>query len=321
MVQNPEADVDPAKSERFLRDQQHRRTAWDRYCNPPICSIIPTCSLPSITPEFLPRHAGLLTKHRILVSRLFFWLDLSFFHGLSLLLIPLNLTLMGLLCLALLFGTRNLAKANYNKEFIIAATSWLVLICFSWMQKENITGHFRANFFVAYLFPLLAFQSVALSSSGSRSRSQFACALFFGSLSLGTMANGILALPLMLLMASMLSQSRVRILILIITTLVGVIITYHGSGTFGSISSALMANPRGMLEFFLVSLGGPFRVISNDFLVAGIAGAIFVAGCVQCAWIWYRREERSPMFLAFVIFLFYVVASALATTSGRARID
>jgi len=112
-------------------------------------------------------------------------------------------------------------------------------------------------------------------------------------------------------MALMLGQSRIRILILIIATVFGLIVTYHGSGTFGSIGSVTT------LEFFLIYLGGPFRVISNNFFVAGIGGAVFIAGCVHCARIWLQREERNPMFLAFVIFLFYVAGTGLATASGR----
>jgi hypothetical protein len=49
-------------------------------------------------------------QHRMIFSRLFFWLDLKYFRGLSQLLIPLNLVLMALLWAALVLGMRRLLK-------------------------------------------------------------------------------------------------------------------------------------------------------------------------------------------------------------------
>jgi hypothetical protein len=47
-------------------------------------------------------------EHWILFSKLFFWLDHKYLHGLSLLLIPLNLVVMSLLWLGLFLETRAL---------------------------------------------------------------------------------------------------------------------------------------------------------------------------------------------------------------------
>jgi hypothetical protein len=246
-------------------------------------------------------------EHRILFSRIFFWLDIKYFHGLSLLLLPLNLALMGLLWLVLFLGTRRLFKTNSDKDFLILAGSWLGIICFSWMQKENIIVAFQNGFFAAFLFPLLAFQCMALSKSGPRSILWFGLALLCGLVSIGTLANGLFALPLLVLMAIILRQSKLKISLSIFLALFAIIISRGEEGAIGSPLDHLRMHFAEVLPFLLIYLGGPFRVISTDYFVAGIAGAIYIAGSVRCIWFWYQSEERNPMFLAFY-FSFYLLA-------------
>jgi hypothetical protein len=256
-------------------------------------------------------------EHRILFSRLFFWLDIKFLHGLSLLLIPLNLLLMVVLWLVLSWGTTRLFGTNSRRVFVIVVASWLAVICFSWMQKENITGAFQNGFFAAFLFPMLAFQSTALSTSSSRSGFWFGMSLLFGLVSVATLANGFLTWPLLALMAFFLGQSKIRIAVILLTTLLLLIVSSGTAGANSSPFDSLRLHFAELLPFLLVYLGGPFRVISNDFVVAEIAGAFFIAGAANCLWIGLKAKERNPMFLAFVMFVLYVGATALVTTSGR----
>jgi hypothetical protein len=257
-------------------------------------------------------------EHWILFSKLFFWLDHKYLHGLSLLLILLNLVLMSQLWLGLFLGTRALLKENPNENLLIVAGSWLALICFSWMQKENITWAFQSQFFAACLFPMLAFQCMALSASTSRSRLWFGMALLCGLISVGTLASGLLALPLIVLMTIVLRQPRPRIMLAAVATLCSIVPYPKGAiGVYGSPINNLQLHAAEAWQFFLSCLGGPFRVIANDFFVGRVAGAVFLVGFAHCALLWFQRKERNPMFLAFVIFLSNVIATALATTSGR----
>ena len=260
-----------------------------------------------------------VNEHRPVFSRVFFWLDIRFFHGLSLILIPLNLTLMALIWLALLVGARHLFKGSPPKNIVATIGALLAMVCFSWMQKENITWAFQSMFFAACLFPMFAFHCFAFSASESRSNLWFAAALAFGVVSVGTMANGIMALPLMVLMAIMLRQSKERISILVLASVLAFATNYTGPGTFGSLGSSLKTHPIEVLEFLLVYLGGPFRVIFNDFWVAALTGLAFLVGCAFCLARWLQGKATAPMFLSFLIFLAYIGATALATTSGRIK--
>jgi hypothetical protein len=256
-------------------------------------------------------------EHRILFSRLFFWLDIKFLHGLSLLLIPLNLLLMVLLWLVLSWGTIRLFGANSKRGFVIVVASWLAVICFSWMQKENIAGAFQNGFFAAFLFPMLAFQSTALSTSSSQSRFWFGMSLLFGVISVATLANGFLTWPLLALMTILLGQSKIRIAMVLLTTLLLSFVSIGAAGATSPVTDSLRLHFAEFLPFLLVYLGGPFRVISNDLVVAEIAGAFFIAGAVTCLWIGLKTKESNAMFLAFVMFILYVGTTALVTTSGR----
>ncbi|MBV9671826.1 MAG: hypothetical protein JO076_03260, partial [Verrucomicrobia bacterium] len=257
-------------------------------------------------------------EHRILIPRIFFWLDIKYFHGLSLLLIPLNLTLIGMLWVVLLSGTLFMFKARLSKTGLWNAVWLLAIVCFSWMQRENIINGFQNVFFLALLLPLLAFQCLSIAHLRSHSRMWFGLALFFAFASVGTLASGVLAPPLMVLLAIIQGQSRIRIAILVGVSILAFAVYHIGTPTFPLLDSSLRTKPDALAQFFLVYLGGPLRVITNDYLVAAIAGAAFVAGSVLCFWCVVTRREGHPMFLAFTAFVAYVLATALATTMGRA---
>ena len=143
-------------------------------------------------------------------------------------------------------------------------------------------------------------------------------ALLCGLISVGTLASGLLALPLIVLMTIVLRQPKPRIILAAVVTLCSISQYPKGAiGVCGSPINNLLLHAAEAWQFFLIYLGGPFRVISNDFLVGEIAGAVFLVGFAHCALLWFQKKERNPMFLGFVIFLSYVIATALATTSGR----
>jgi hypothetical protein len=254
-------------------------------------------------------------EHRMVFSRIVFWLDIRFFHGLSLLLIPLNLLLMGLLWAALALGAHRLFKDLPQESMMPAMAALLAVVCFSWMQKDNITWGFQNAFFAAYLFPILAFQCLALSVSGPKSKLWFVGAVAFGAVSVGTMANGVFALPLMAAMAVMLRQSKTRILILVVAS-IGELLMYNHALAPSSLTG-VSADPGRIIMFLLVYLGSPLAVILNDTVIAMFGGLVFIACSILCFSRWLQSRVTDPMFLAFVTFLAYIGCTALATAIGR----
>ncbi len=100
-------------------------------------------------------------EHRIWFLDVLFYLDLTFFGGRSLLLVPFNGLLAVLTWAALAAVARHLLKDRPGLWPVTALA--LGPLCFSWLQEQNLSWGFQSQFFVAYLFPLAAFACLAMS--------------------------------------------------------------------------------------------------------------------------------------------------------------
>ena len=103
-------------------------------------------------------------EHRPVFSRILFFLDLKYFNGLSLLLIPINLVFMIALWITLLIYAFKFLYKETEKNNFYYFLILLTVFAFSWKQDENITWAFQSQFWAAYLFPLLSFYFLALST-------------------------------------------------------------------------------------------------------------------------------------------------------------
>jgi len=165
-------------------------------------------------------------EHRILISRLLFWVDLAWFNGQNWFLILINYVLAGLSAFTFwqLLKIRSQDTQDHHARILIGLflTAWMFL----WTQNDNFTWGFQSQFLLAQLLPLCAFyylyQSIAAQYPSFR---HFMMACAFGVASVGAMANGVLALPLMVLYAILTRQSlaRIGVLVLLSITMLGTI--------------------------------------------------------------------------------------------------
>ena len=102
-------------------------------------------------------------EHRIVLSKLLFWVDYEFFGGKSAFLIFINYLLLSLGVFTLIQYTKRLAgKPNWDKStltYMFFLTGWI----FTWVQHENIVWGFQSQFFLSVLLPLIAFFFLASS--------------------------------------------------------------------------------------------------------------------------------------------------------------
>ena len=250
-------------------------------------------------------------EHRIVFSRLLFWLDIRYFHGLGLLLIPVNIALMAGSWLTLTAAARRLIGGGMG----LATAAVIAAPCFSWMQSENIAWAYQSQFFAAYLFPLIAFTALARSFDSSRRGALFCVALFFGFASLGTMANGILALPSMVVMAVISRRARpLEIGILAGVTIAGTLAwLYHHTGT-----PVALPDVKVVVAFVLIFLGSPFAIALGNHWVGYIAGISLIMASAFFLYQWWRGADKNPTALALIVFLGYVCAASVGAMSGRA---
>ncbi len=138
------------------------------------------------------------------------------------------------------------------------------------------------------------------------------------------MANGVLALPLMVLYGLLLGISWARMAILATLSLICLSVYFAGyvaPPLHGHLSAALRDQPIQLLIYTMGYLGSPSYYLAGKGMfgavVAVLAGSALTLGS---AWLFVRlfRQARSaPVLLALLIFILFIGGTALGTAGGR----
>lgn len=257
-------------------------------------------------------------EHRIVLSRMLFWLDANVFGGDFKFLIVVNYLLLASIALTFCVIARQLCPS-----IPLWLQCFFGIWLFSWIQHENLTWGFQSQFFLAQLLPLLSFYTLHLSTT--RGKRYFYLALALGVMSLGTMANGVLALPLMVFFAVFAHLPRYQIISLAFATIIGIgAYFYQLPSHGGSASQALREQPFELIQYVLLYLGAPFYTFFDKGEVARwLASLISAAMVLSCAVIFgknWRNFRQQTLTLALLTFILYLGGSALATALGRAML-
>lgn len=258
-------------------------------------------------------------EHRTFFSNIFFYLDLALFNGSSWFLLTLNFILL----MGISFTFWKIISFTLHEQKHATLRNWLffmtVILVFSWSQNENLTWGFQSQFIAAFLFPLLSFYLLGLSSIYVEySKRYFTFAVLLGMLSVGTMANGIAALPVMLLLGLFLRIHWSRVLIILFAFLLMAVLffyDYHSHSGHGEITKTLTEHTFDFFFYFFVYLGNLFKISVHTAAIAGIA---FTLGSI---WIFskvYREPKRNVMYFVLLAFILYYAATAFASAGGRA---
>jgi hypothetical protein len=263
-------------------------------------------------------------EHRILLARIFFWMDMAWFQGKGWFLLLVNYLLMVGIGLSFL----GIWRERTGGRLPLASAFLFAWVC-SWIQYDNLTWGFQSQFLLAQWLPLLAFYFMHRSSRASDAGALMPNGWFWASavcgvLSLGTMANGVIALPLLAVFALLLHRIWWQPVLLAVLAAAGVWIYFHGytaPGGHGSLTQALRDNPSGLIEYMLAYLGGPFYY----FLGKGEASLKLAqaAAIGMIAWsLWMaigsiRTPRQSSLRLAMLCFILYIGGTAVATAGGR----
>ncbi|MEX3954879.1 hypothetical protein [Trinickia sp. EG282A] len=252
-------------------------------------------------------------EHRIVLSKVLFWADYRFFGGLSYLLIFLNIVLMFCLWMSLCLAARALMGAHRRLAYLCCAL--VAVPCFSWLQSENINWGYQSPFYLAYLLPLVALLMMARWIHDRRNV-WFVAATVCGVLSTVTMANGLLALPLLVLMLALSGESTrwrtATLLLVTVLTLAAWTYHYHTMPHAG-------APFRIMVKFLLMFFGAPFGWLFHNEIVTMLVGATVISASIWLALQWGRRVTRDPSYLALALFVVYIGAAGAAATISRSN--
>lgn len=261
--------------------------------------------------------------HRILLTKILFWMDLKWFGGTGAFLIALNYILVS--CAALLFckifrqlaGTVRATAAEWSAMLFL--TGWLFL----WTQQENLTWAFQSQFFLVQLLPLCAFYWLYQSTDEAEPGRQFVCAAVFGLSCIGTMANGIFVLPMMVAYAIVARLGRLKIACLAGLSVIGLTAFFYQYSMLVShmpIHQVMLEYPLQMLTYTLHYLGSPFYFLAGGTPwarhVALAAGLLMMTCSIYQAYRLLVSPQRSPA-LALTFFIAYIVLSGFITAAGR----
>ncbi len=257
-------------------------------------------------------------EHRLFFSRLFFWLDIRYFGGEGLFLAPLNFVLLTLLWLTLYRIAHKLLTGSGASQYRVAIGLCLVIFCFSAAQIVTFIWGFAVQNYLALLIPLWAFLSLPYAKS---SPIYFWLAVLLGICSAGAMANGLLVMPLLVLMAILLRQPLYRVIMLALFSVIIIALYMHNyddSQAQGTLTTSLFIQPIYFVKFFLEYLGAPFYAMFESDVITITAGAIFLLLSLFYSVQWFKPDSRQPLVLVLLIFLLFLLGSGLGTAIGRA---
>jgi hypothetical protein len=282
---------------------------------------------------YLKIHAGqwnalwaLHAEHRIILARLIFWIDFAWFHGNGI----FSLFMIYLLVAAVVVIFRQIWKARSQGQdlyILFFVTAWI----FSWSQRENLIWAFQSQFILAQLLPLAALYLQHLSYSKQDKTNRYFCAaMFCGVLAVGSMANGMLALPAMAVYSFIIERRSVRTALLLLLS-AGEVYFYfqHFSGSSfpgaaPTLTGEIVAHPGEFVQFVLMYLGNPvivpLRISGFERPAIRLGEFIAILFIAISTWSFYthvRQTRRSTLSIALLLFMFYIIATAAITAAGR----
>ncbi|KRB83400.1 hypothetical protein [Duganella sp. Root198D2] len=264
-------------------------------------------------------------EHRIVLSRLLFWVDLRWFGGASWFLIAINYILVLLGAVLFCRILREAAAPSGRELDQHALAAFTVASLFFWSQHENLTWAFQSQFILAQLLPLAALYILYRSIRGGSA--QFALACLLGVLSAGTMANGILALPMMTVYALLTRQGarRAGVLAALSALLLFAYLHDYASPAGHAALSPLWQRKEQFVRYVAMYLGSPFYFAMGagrtGKTVALLAGLFLIASSVRFAWQNLRHPHPPALQLALLFFIAYIGATASGTAMGRMHIS
>ncbi len=263
-------------------------------------------------------------EHRILLSRLLFWLDLTAFKGSGVILIFINYILAT--CIAGIFFL--ILKAGFKgkkNQLLICYSFFILAFSFSWIQMENLIWGFQSQFFLVFLLPLIAFYNLYQSSLNEKDIKFFLISCIVGTCSAGTMVNGVLTLPLMIVLSVVLKLNKKKTICLSVLSCVVLFLyfyDYRSIGYHASPLDSIFHHPLEFLEYFFLYLGGPFYYLTGGSQPVGEFAGVFILGS-SIYWMYKNFKNKNSSSLQWILlaFIFYILLTVIATAGGRLGIS
>ncbi len=257
-------------------------------------------------------------EHRIVIQRLFFYVDNIAFKGKFVFLYVLNYFLV---CCSLSVFVHIIFTQVKTKKLRLLTLSLVSVFLFSWMQSENFAWAFQAQFFLAYLFPILSFYSFAQYTKQKNVRSLM-CSIFAALASIVSMGNGVMVFPILLSQAIYCKSGSKAIFLIILTGVIALSLHFSSYITplnHVSALNELIFNPLRSVMFFMVFISSPIFIISDSIPITLIFSVFQILLFIVLALKVHNDPvlDRKSTALALLMIVLYEYISAFATSGAR----
>lgn len=262
---------------------------------------------------------SLHNEHRLLFSRLIFWPDMKWLGGVNILSLVGNVVVCAVLAYALYQTSLFEGENSKQKKLVTAGLS--LAFCFSWMQVDNFTWGFQNQWFAVNLFSLMAFYALGKSASKNYDSKWLFYALINCTLASFSMANGSIAWPLLILLATYWRFPFKKIFAIAIVFIVVAACYFWkaasatGSIPHGTFGYVLTNQPIDLIIYASRYLGSPLFFAFGSTALASAAGGLIILLCA----LWSLAAIKNPKLknMALLALALFLCATAFATGVGR----
>jgi len=268
-------------------------------------------------------------EHRMIFSKILFYIDLHCFGGQSIFLLIINFLFLSLTAILMAYIVKDIFKSQKEdfRDLQTILQFFSIIMLFSWIQAGNITWAFQSGFFAANFFPLLSFY-LLVKSADKENNFIFILSITIGTISAGTMVNGVMALPILFVLSLLLKQNFKKSIFILVVSLVVLYLyfhNYHSVSGHGSIYDTLTNRPKVFFEYMFANLGGIYYYISGRGIISGkgsillsqITGIILLISSLFFTYLVFIKRDVNKFYLVALSYFVYYGGTAFATAGGR----
>lgn len=265
-------------------------------------------------------------EHRLVLAKVFFWLDMEFFQGRMILLFALNFVFSAATFFTFAIVSRGLTDTEDFSRLLLLILA--ALFAFSWLQEENYVWAFQSQFHMAYLLPLWSLLLLSRYAATHRP-GLFVAAAVFGTLSVITMANGLFTLPAMVALALFLRLPAKRIATLCLLSIFSYVVyfwTFSSGSGVPLVAEGLSQRLITSMLYALRYLSGPFYQVLNDWpalqeLAGGLFFLLWLCALFATLHIRYLHPKYFTLQAGLLTFALLIAGTASITALGRSQIS
>lgn len=244
-------------------------------------------------------------EHRIVLSKLLFLINMYLANGTTPFLEIIELGLAAsMACLLVLFSQKIVAG-----PLLSILNLSIIALCFSMGQEQNFSSVFQSQFFLVYVLPLMCMYFAHRAVQDGRDHwRNFAISTVCAVLSALSMANGVFAVPMLLVYGILMNIGWRRIAILVmVSALVFVTYLYNYHSVQGHTDPlTAIRHPIALLEFVCVYMGHSMLV-----------GFVIILASIYAFGYYLSKRKSHSAETALLGFIGFVILSAFITALGR----